>query len=86
MTPSGKSSVRLGVMLREYHFPHSLTRFVVVWHSAFLMEQYETWLTQQWLTSDQQTYRMCLLYAASCREQAPVCNQVSEGICTVEEA
>ncbi len=49
------------------------------------MEQYETWLTQQWLTNDEQTYRMCMLYASACREQAPVCNQVSAGTWTVEE-
>ena len=50
------------------------------------MENYETSVTQQWLTNNEQTYRMCMLHASACRDQALVCNQVSEGIWTVEQA
>ena len=39
-----------------------------------------------WLSGDEQTYGTCKLHASVCREQAPVCDHVSDGIWSLEQA
>ena len=47
---------------------------------------YETWVAHLWLTNDEPTYRTCQVHAIASRESAPLCNQVSQNIWTMEEA
>ena len=49
-------------------------------------KNYETWTTHLWATGDEETYRTCMLHVATCREQAPDCDQVSRKIWSVQEA